>query len=158
MWERKITGYFPAQIVAILIFSPQGVTKKEFLLVHKSISKQQGDENTEKYQLWDINWCNTKIWEQKLRDMYGKQCRDLVFRSWEYKRYLPIQNINLPNNFQVVVWFNDYLAKLNIFYRNMVWYNICTPQYLISNSPYCWPYNSHDVALDNLVLDQLIIP
>ena len=116
MWERKITGYFPAQIVAILIFSPQGVTKKEFLLVHKSISKQQGDENTEKYQLWDINWCNTKIWEQKLRDMYGKQCRDLVFRSWEYKRYLPIQNINLPNNFQVVVWFNDYLAKLNVFF------------------------------------------
>ena len=28
---------------------------------------------------------------------------------------------------------------------------------LISNSPYCQPYNSYDVSLDNLVLDQLII-
>ena len=30
-------------------------------------------------------------------------------------------------------------------------------QDLISNSPYCLPYNSHDVDSENLVLDQLII-
>ena len=48
--------------------------------------------------------------------MYGKQYIELIFWSWEYKRSLPIQNINLPNNFQVVVWFNDYLAKLNGFF------------------------------------------
>ena len=30
-------------------------------------------------------------------------------------------------------------------------------QDLISNSPYCLPYSSCDVSLDNLVLDQLII-
>ena len=29
---------------------------------------------------------------------------------------------------------------------------------LISNSPYCFPYSSCDVSLENLVLDQLIIP
>ena len=29
---------------------------------------------------------------------------------------------------------------------------------LISNSPYCLPYSSCDVSLENLVLDQLIIP
>ena len=29
---------------------------------------------------------------------------------------------------------------------------------LISNSPYCLPYNSYDVSLENLVLEQLIIP
>ena len=31
-------------------------------------------------------------------------------------------------------------------------------QDLTSNSPYCLPYNSYDVNLENLVLDQLIIP
>ena len=31
-------------------------------------------------------------------------------------------------------------------------------QDLISNSPYCQPYSSCDVSLENLVLDQLIIP
>ena len=29
---------------------------------------------------------------------------------------------------------------------------------LISNSPYCLPYNSYDVGLENLKLDLLIIP
>ena len=31
-------------------------------------------------------------------------------------------------------------------------------QDLIHNSPYCQPYSSSDVSLENLVLDQLIIP
>ena len=31
-------------------------------------------------------------------------------------------------------------------------------QDLISTSPYCLPYSSYDVSLENLVLDQLIIP
>ena len=31
-------------------------------------------------------------------------------------------------------------------------------QDLISNSPYCLPYTSCDVSLENLVSDQLIIP
>ena len=29
---------------------------------------------------------------------------------------------------------------------------------LIGNSPYCLPYSSCDVSLENLVLDQLLIP
>ena len=29
---------------------------------------------------------------------------------------------------------------------------------LISNSPYCLPYSSYEVSLENLVLDQLVIP
>ena len=29
---------------------------------------------------------------------------------------------------------------------------------LICNFPYCLPYNSYDVSLENLVLEQLIIP
>ena len=33
----------------------------------------------------------------------------------------------------------------------------CYSQDLISNFPYCLPYNSCDVSLGNLVLDQLII-
>ena len=31
-------------------------------------------------------------------------------------------------------------------------------QYLISNSLYCLLYNSHNLNLDNLVLDQLVTP
>ena len=31
-------------------------------------------------------------------------------------------------------------------------------QDLISNSPYCLPYNSYDVSSGNLVLDQPMIP
>ena len=31
-------------------------------------------------------------------------------------------------------------------------------QDLISNSPYCLPYSSYEVSLENLVLDQLVIP
>ena len=31
-------------------------------------------------------------------------------------------------------------------------------QDIISNSSYCLPYNSYDVNLENLILDQLIIP
>ena len=31
-------------------------------------------------------------------------------------------------------------------------------QDLISNSPHCLPYNSYYVSIENLVLDQLIIP
>ena len=33
-----------------------------------------------------------------------------------------------------------------------------SPWDLIFKSPYCLPYNSHDISLENLVLDQLIIP
>ena len=29
---------------------------------------------------------------------------------------------------------------------------------VISNSPYCLPYNSYDVSSENLVLNQLILP
>ena len=28
----------------------------------------------------------------------------------------------------------------------------------ISNSPYCLSYNSYDISVENLVLDQLVIP
>ena len=31
-------------------------------------------------------------------------------------------------------------------------------QDLISNSPYCLPYSSYEVSLEDLVLDQLVIP
>ena len=45
--------------------------------------------------------------------------------------------------------------------KNAKPYEIFQPfhsQNLISNSPYYLPYNSYDVSLENLVLDQLIIP
>ena len=38
----------------------------------------------------------------------------------------------------------------------LCWYS--NSQDLISNSPYCQSYSSCDVSLENLVLDQLIIP
>ena len=90
MWEKKLQGTSQHKCHPSWSLHLKGWPKKNFSSLHKSISKQQGDENTEKYQLWDINWCNTKIWEQKLEDMYGKQCQELVFRSWEYKGYFPI--------------------------------------------------------------------
>ena len=37
-------------------------------------------------------------------------------------------------------------------------YLLFHPKDLIRNSPYCLPYNSYDVTLENLVLDLLIIP
>ena len=37
-------------------------------------------------------------------------------------------------------------------------YKPCNSQDLFSNSPYCLLYSSCDVSLENLVLDQLIIP
>ena len=36
-------------------------------------------------------------------------------------------------------------------------FNPLTPDQ-ICHSPYCQPYNSHNVSSENLVLDQLIIP
>ena len=35
--------------------------------------------------------------------------------------------------------------------------NLFTPLDLMSNSPYCLPYNSYDISSENLELDQLII-
>ena len=42
----------------------------------------------------------------------------------------------------------------SLYHRNYT----LPPQDLISNSLYCLPYNSHEVSLENVVLDQLIIP
>ena len=42
----------------------------------------------------------------------------------------------------------------SLYHRNFT----LPPQDLFSNSPYCLPYNSHEVSLENVVLDQLIIP
>ena len=36
--------------------------------------------------------------------------------------------------------------------------NPLTPKISFSNSPYCLPYSSCDVSLENLVMDRLIIP
>ena len=36
--------------------------------------------------------------------------------------------------------------------------NPLTPKILLVNSPYCLSYNSYDVSLENLELDQQIIP
>ena len=35
---------------------------------------------------------------------------------------------------------------------------LCNPQDLFSNSPYCLLYDSYDVNLENLVLDKMTIP
>ena len=35
---------------------------------------------------------------------------------------------------------------------------LCNPQDLFSNSPYCLLYDSYDVHLENLVLDEMTIP
>ena len=49
---------------------------------------------------------------------------------------------------------------MNVFQLVLCYHNTFPPysQDLISNSPYYLPYNSYDVSLENLVLDQLIIP
>ena len=36
---------------------------------------------------------------------------------------------------------------------NIVLLTVSHSRSLISNSPYCFPYNSHDVSSENLVLD-----
>ena len=42
------------------------------------------------------------------------------------------------------------------------WYfKCCSPfhsQLFISNSPFCLPHSSYDVSLENLIMDQLIVP
>ena len=35
---------------------------------------------------------------------------------------------------------------------------LCNPQDLFSNSPYCLLYDSYDVHLENLALDEMTIP
>ena len=42
--------------------------------------------------------------------------------------------------------------------RNFFLYITAHSKDLISNSPNCLPYSSTDVSLENLVLDQLVIP
>ena len=41
------------------------------------------------------------------------------------------------------------------FIKGLQW--LFLSQDLISNSPYCLPYNTYDLSLENLVLDQLRI-
>ena len=38
------------------------------------------------------------------------------------------------------------------------WYNLLTPQDIISNSHYCLSYNPYDVSLEKLELNQPMIP
>ena len=42
--------------------------------------------------------------------------------------------------------------------HSLTYFNASLLQDLISNSPYCLSYNSHDVSIENLFLDLLIIP
>ena len=41
---------------------------------------------------------------------------------------------------------------------SLLLYSLRSSQDLISNSPYCLPYNFYNFSLDHLILDQLIIP
>ena len=41
---------------------------------------------------------------------------------------------------------------------SLLLYSLRSSQDLISNSPYCLPYNFYNVSLDHLISDQLIIP
>ena len=54
------------------------------------------------------------------------------------------------------------LLFINFFFFFFKWYfKCCSPfhsQLFISNSPFCLPHNSYDVSLENLILDQLIVP
>ena len=42
--------------------------------------------------------------------------------------------------------------------QSLIGVNPLTPKISFSNSPYCLPYNSCDISMENLVLEQLIIP
>ena len=64
-------------------------------------------------------------------------------------------SLPFPQGYCAAAWDEEYVST----YFPQVFGYILTP-YLpdqICNSPYCRPYNSYNVSLDNLVLDQLII-
>ena len=67
-----------------------------------------------------------------------------IDRNWPITRDLRYLSLRADNNTKLT----QPLTGLEPFYS----------QDLINNSPYCLPCNSYDVSLENLVLNQLIIP
>ena len=73
-------------------------------------------------------------------------------------------NNNANNNDNYSNDYNDNSNNYNYitFSKSFSWWlffvNLLTPKISLSNSPYYLPYNSYDVNLENLLLDQLIIP
>ena len=68
---------------------------------------------------------------------------------------------NMQTDFRVWRVHIKHVFRISPFQLCYVFLLISQPfnlQDLISNSPYCLPYSSCDVSLENLVLDQLIIP
>ena len=67
---------------------------------------------------------------------------------------------SLPSNFQCLMTLTNCLfspQKSRFLSVNMALYSTLKLLYQICNSPCCQSYNSYDVTLENLALDQLII-
>ena len=61
----------------------------------------------------------------------------------------------------MIIFLNEYLAITILdlcYHASLIGHLPFYFQDLISNSPYCLPNNTYDVNLENLMLDQLIIP
>ena len=79
--------------------------------------------------------------------VYRKLC--LSSQSYEKSQWSKVK-IYFRSGQQSVLLLSPQVSTFNPF--------IFHSQDLVNNSPYCLPYNSCDVSLENLVLDQMIIP
>ena len=66
--------------------------------------------------------------------------------------------VKYGNIVQQTKYENLYWNKLSHSQPKKLSHQPCNPQDLISNSPFCLQNDPHYVSLENLVLDQLVIP
>ena len=74
------------------------------------------------------------------------------------KRYLRERTYQTKYSSRLL-WQSSVFGTMDLKCHEIFTFNPLTPNsHLISNSPYCLSYSSCDVSLENLLLDQLIIP
>ena len=111
----------------------------------------------------------TKIWiqlQETSNEFHLRSLRDLHasvpsknYHKWiELHSLFPMMLFKWPSQRlgekRQKLWGNWYHWKK----YSLLLYSLRSSQDLISNSPYCLPYNFYNVSLDHLILDQLIIP